>query len=343
MIIYPPFIGDTIPAFTTDKIVIPFSQNPAVDINEVTGFELIIKDYISSEYIANLSAAADTISYNSITKSGEVTFVTDSWKPEVKQYYKFQMSYSDGTKNPDTGKLYTAYSTASIGRCIGNGGNIFITDLNSNIVNFSKSVYEGTYTTDICSEPVYSYRFIFKDVTTNEILQDTGDVLHNVDNDIITSQQIRISQHNFKLRYDLQKEHYYELIYSVTTVNNFTISTQAYKIIKSQELPMIFKGELKVQQNTRAKDNGYIEISLISNGESIKGDFILERTNDGIEWNEFTKFHLTKNSDLSQFVWKDWSIEQGVEYTYAIRQYSNTVQSERKQSNSIVAELNICF
>jgi hypothetical protein len=38
MIIYPPYIADTIPAFTKDIIKIPFSQNPAVSIDEVTCF-----------------------------------------------------------------------------------------------------------------------------------------------------------------------------------------------------------------------------------------------------------------------------------------------------------------
>ena len=84
MIIYPPFIADTIPAFTTDKIVIPFSQNPAVSIKEVTSFGLIVKDYLSSNIIANLTAAADTmyLSYNSDTKSGEVIFDIVKWKED---------------------------------------------------------------------------------------------------------------------------------------------------------------------------------------------------------------------------------------------------------------------
>ena len=95
------------------------------------------------------------------------------------------MSYSDEG-------AYKAYSTASIGRCIGNGGNISIIDLNKNI-------YTGMYITDISSEPIYSYRFTFKNIITNEVLQDTGNILHNVKNDIIDN-GIRISWHEFKVR-----------------------------------------------------------------------------------------------------------------------------------------------
>ena len=73
------------------------------------------------------------------------------------------MSYSDD----DT---YNAYSTASIGRCISNNNSITITDLDSNIINLNKNVYEGVYISDIASEPIYSYRFVFKNITTNEIV-----------------------------------------------------------------------------------------------------------------------------------------------------------------------------
>ena len=187
MIIYPPFIADTIPAFTEDKIIIPFSQNPAVSIEEVSNFKLIIQDYLSSNIIAFSTAAANNthLIYNADTESGEVIFTNfidnttkKKWAPTAKQYYKFQMSYSDDG-------VYNAYSTASIGRCIGNGGDISIIDLNKNI-------YTGMYITDISSEPIYSYRFTFKNIITNEVLQDTGNILHNVKNDIIDN-GIRIS------------------------------------------------------------------------------------------------------------------------------------------------------
>ena len=164
MIIYPPFIGDTIPAFTTDKIVIPFSQNPAVSIDEVSGFKLIIKDYLSSNIIAFSTAAANSthLTYNVDTKSGEVIFTDfidnitkEAWVPTSKQYYKFQMSYSDN----DT---YNAYSSASIGRCIGNLGEDFgitvfglNTILDSDIINIDTTTYTGEYTTSILSEPIY--------------------------------------------------------------------------------------------------------------------------------------------------------------------------------------------
>ena len=131
MIIYPPLIADTIPAFTTNKIVIPFSQNQAVSIDDVSSFKLIIKDYLSSNIIAFSTTAKDNIHliYNEDTKSGEVIFTNfidnttkEKWTPTAKQYYKFQMGYSDDN-------TYNAYSAASIGRCIGTAPTIKIETL----------------------------------------------------------------------------------------------------------------------------------------------------------------------------------------------------------------------
>ena len=128
MIIYPPLIADTIPAFTNDKIVIPFSQNHAVSIEGVSSFKLIIKDYLNSNIVAFSTAAADSthLVYDVDTQSGEVIFTDfidnitkETWVPTSKQYYKFQMSYSDDN-------TYNAYSAASIGRCITNNNSITI-------------------------------------------------------------------------------------------------------------------------------------------------------------------------------------------------------------------------
>lgn len=346
MIIYPPLIADTIPAFTTDKIVIPFSQNPAVSIEEVSSFKLIIKDYLNSNTIAFSTVAADSthLVYNVNTKSGEVIFTDfidnttkETWMPTSKQYYKFQMSYSDDDNT------YNAYSAVSIGRCIGELDKDFgikviglNTILDPNILNIDTTTYVGEYTTNISSEPIYSYRFIFRNKNTGEIIQDTGDVLHNVDNDIVDGTK-RTSNHIFKLRYELALGEYYELVYSITTVNGYTIETKPYTTIKSGQLPIIFQGNIIVSQDEMAKDNGYVNISIVSD-IPCKGNFIIERTSNNIEWNIITKFSLTNISDLSLFTWKDWSVEQGENYTYALRQYANNQYSERILSKPISVE-----
>ena len=351
MIIYPPFIGDTIPAFTRDKVVIPFSQNPAVDIGSVSSFGLIVKNYLDSKTIAVLTATKNNLVYNSDTRSGEVTFIInkEEWEPISKQYYKFQMSYSDD----DT---YNAYSTASIGRCIDRSPILLVigaegVEMSTTALNFSTKKFIGKYSTSIISEPLYSYRFFVTDLENNTILQDTSMLLHNVDMDNVTT-TTRTSTHEFVLRYDLEQNKQYLLTYEIVTINGYT-SKKEYKIIKMGKMPMPFEGSLYINQNERAKDNGYIEIVLI--GPACKGEFILERTIDKKEWTELTRFSLTELSDVGildtnnklthvgNFVWKDWSIEQGVKYTYAISQYYQNEYSERKLSTTYMADFEHIF
>jgi hypothetical protein len=54
MIIYPPLIADTIPAFTTEEIKIPFTWNPAVNKTGNKSYCLILKNYFDSKTIATL-------------------------------------------------------------------------------------------------------------------------------------------------------------------------------------------------------------------------------------------------------------------------------------------------
>jgi len=53
--LYPPIIGDIIPAFYGDSITIPFSLNRAVGITEVKGISLILKSPITNTKIGNVS------------------------------------------------------------------------------------------------------------------------------------------------------------------------------------------------------------------------------------------------------------------------------------------------
>ena len=97
MIEYPPFIENTIPAFISSQIRIPFTQNPAVGFKEVMGFSLIIKEYSTSQVVATIKIINDyyenndnkSVMYNEELRRGEIVFNISN--PEVikKQYYKF--------------------------------------------------------------------------------------------------------------------------------------------------------------------------------------------------------------------------------------------------------------
>lgn len=329
MIIYPPFIADTIPAFTNNKIIIPFQENQAVARQQVTGFRLIVKDYQSSKIEATLSINKDEIFFinneivftSDLEKGFATTKPDEYWIPTMSQYYKFQLAYDDGTD-------YFAYSSASIGRCIGITPTIKMCHANSsdelldNQLNISKGSFKSEYSTDILSEPVYSYRFTLKDEDDN-IIQDTGEVLHNANESQSPSRNKLIITHNFVIKYELELYKKYKLQYSITTINGYKASTPEYYIIKAVSIPPIFTGKLVASQNEKAKSNGYIDIQIqASNNDKCRGNFVLERTSDEKFWDEITTFEMGSLSELERFYWKDNSVEHGKKYRYSLRQYA---------------------
>lgn len=318
MIIYPPYIADTIPAFTTEKIIIPFQENQAVHPQYVTGFRLIVKNYQSSKIEATLSINKDEtffinneIIFTSDPEKGFATIKADEyWKPTMSQYYKFQLAYDDGTD-------YFAYSSVSIGRCIGKAPTISIGQKNTYL-------YQGEYVTSLISEPIYSYRFILSNSLTNTIIYDSGDILHNVDNDTIDyNTNTRISTHDFAIKYEYNSMN---LKYIITTINGYT----QYAILDGISFinaNIEDKPYLKISQDEKAKSNAYVKIELNDIGDDFfvtNKNYIIERkkvTND--KWEEMIQFKIANLYNINLFAWKDYAIEQGVSYQYAIKDQNN--------------------
>lgn len=373
MVRYPPFIADTVPAFTSDYIRIPFEQNPAVDFKGVTYFSTIVKEYASSKIIAQfISTREYGCEYDPNTKQGYLKLHVQAHKndwinyinnqtnlseeekqkkiaiindfPKEKQYYKFQISYTDeDTCSRDTS--FFAYSTVSIGRCIGeNPSSVFIkganSELNAQMFNADTVLYTGIYQTSLTSEPVYSYRFVLLD-EQRQVVQDTGELRHNVDLDEIVDNQ-RTTQHEFKIKRELEKSKYYTIQYSVKTINGYEQTTPEYKIIKLGTLPSTFSGGLYVSQSAVAKENGYVELQLQSPTPN-RGTFIIERTKDKKEWDQLLEFTIDNLSKVKNFSWKDFSVEQGVKYTYSLRQKANNQLSTRILSNTIEVDFQDMF
>lgn len=190
MIIYPPLIADTIPAFlysdTEVVITVPFTQNPVVPAG--IPLQIQIKDYFSSTIITKSQTAQQAI-------GGQVSFSfkaneVDNWPirtivngktyrfPVVGQYYKIQIAYDDGDENVEL-----TYSSAVLGKCIDNHIDLNITDVNGNILsanenNVNPITYVGNYIRNQLNEPLYSYRFDFKN-EAGEIIETSGEIVWN--------------------------------------------------------------------------------------------------------------------------------------------------------------------
>lgn len=350
MIIYPPLIADTIPAFTAAAVKIPFENNPAVVLSSIKGFRLIAKDYNSSKIIAYSKVVYTTSIVNEVTFINFYSDITceKSITPFTSgNYYKFQIAYYDEEydKNKNT-SFY--YSSASIGRCVEKEKEIYITDLKENKLSEQASnpniynSFQGIYVSSMQSEPLYSYRFIFKNAITNETIQDTGILLFNNSKGYAGTYKI-----NFDIKKELLKNTVYTLQFFVTTVNGYTTQTPLYKIIAASKVPMTTELKFNVlSQDAEAVENGYVKLT-ISGTSTSKATVQIQRTSDEETWNIIAEYTAIGGHEVD-YTFLDTSVEQGITYKYALVQVTTGVNdskaySERKYITSITPDFENMF
>lgn len=368
MIEYAPIIADTIPAFAPKEageelyITVPFTHNIAVPKAAVEYMVVIVRD-MQSNYIDRGFAKAG-IDYN----EGKVTFnMLKETRFQSNVWYKFQIAYTDDKEITSKGlqDIYALnFSTVAVGKCIERPLNLFnlyspITNkpFTSGTVHDNTVSYIGKYENNI-SEPLYEYRFHVREVNngiSTRIIQDTGWVQASIEDATVNNNKVSF-EHIFILKSELENNpKTYRIYYSIRTVNGYEDQV-VYRIRKGTTYPIPFFGQLIASQDQVAKDNGYINLTIVlpEGTQAVKGSFELLRTSDNLNWDTLTTFHTTSNSENyirnGKFNWKDYSIEQGVKYTYAIRQYVPDdasqyagIRTDKTLSTPIVSEFEDMF
>lgn len=373
--LYPPVIEGTLPAFYSDgegmvKITIPFSMNRAVSQAQVSGFELKIKSLQSGTVLYTI----DTFKiFNYSLQQGNcyVTFYLDDKINKLKtgQFYKLQLAYitvdlqkkeelnlqyQKGEINLDTyesslseqgevgyftGISIAKYTTKPI---------VEIKGLNKKFINPYTHSFTGLYkqTNGDITEKVRTYRF---DVYNEEdsIIWSTGDCLHNINSDT----NLDFSEDRYQLNNDVEYEKMYYVQYSVTTSNGLSLSSPKYKMVQREYIDPELYRTISLRKNF---DEGYIDVLL--DGEEnengvypfITGSFILVRAEESTnytEWQELKRFKFNYEAPSSgYFLYRDYLLEQGKNYKYAIYQYNdNNLYSKKIFSDIIQADYEDAF
>lgn len=323
---YSPILGDTIPGFIAgDVIRVPFVMNPAVSWGDTNlkKFSLKIMPYENATEENTITTAMDKPE----TETNELEFDISNLTLDFGQYYKFQLAYSDD----NTSNL--KYSAVAIGKCIGN------TVPTAKILDKGESGQEegseeelGSSTSNMGiyigkveglseSEPIYSYRFDVSETTTDfsDLSQTTGEVLYKEDEVM-----------KFQLQHNPEGENEILLRFSFTTINGYVGTSETYIIKSEPESPLATESIEILQQEEDAIENGYIKIKT----KTLTGKYILERTEDGVNYDELISFDSADNTSL---IWEDHSVEQGIGYYYTIRKVNEYGQylSSRKQADAI--------
>ena len=217
MIIYSPIIADTIPAFTSDAIKIPFQNNPGVGWDEVLGFQVIFKDYKTSKPIITqnvFKTSSGAIVFDERTNKGIIKLAVSNDKLQKKSYYKIQISYlSENTASTsseqDTEYLLSPPSVVSIGKCIGSTPpslKIAALDEDTQEIKAHLGAYNIEYVMgEDNSEILYQYSCVLskRNEDNTIIIQDSGEQLytHNATMEFVVAQDLpkekyKYFQHN---------------------------------------------------------------------------------------------------------------------------------------------------
>lgn len=338
--LYPPLIEGSIPAFYGTVLTVPFTMNRVVSKNAIDGIAIKIKTIQSGLYILDTKASLDDITFDTICTAN---FKLDN-KNLLKegQYYKIQIAYinTDGLTGYFSSVATVKYTSQPT---------VSIANLNLNAQNTHQYEYVGNYSSADRTEKVYSYSFNLYDDQL-KLVETTGEKLHSIDNDSIILNEPQDSstgestdgsiiespvnytiesQDSYTLDRDLEPNKKYYIEYIITTTNGLVQSSDKYTIIQRNYLEPEHKIIPKPSLNF---ENGYVTINLLGETNSddnqqeklIGGHFKLLRsdnTNNFNSWQEMTKFALNYTQP-SRWCWKDFTVQSGVIYKYAIVQYN---------------------
>ena len=356
--LYPPIIPNVLNAMYNDgedgiAIAIPFSLNRAVSADQINNFNIKIKTAFDnktifngniediSNYEATTGDDADRIqAIESMIAAGVIQgHLAGIPALVVGQYYKVQVAfvnYSDETGGSTPSPTIGIYSNVATIKFTAKPEVDVIGELNTSEANIFAYTYQGSFdNSDDPSETRDQFRF---------------DLLDSNDNIAFTSDWQFKNQYTENDEYtfvDIQENIQYKLRYGVKTINGVEVYSNEYPVIKYEVVPSELAAELKVANNF---DNGYIELSLapIEGAQtipSVEGMFrILRRARLEDLWTEVGRKHFASAYDPSSWSFKDFLIEQGETYEYAIQQYnSHNIYSVKIVSDYITADFEDIF
>ena len=353
--LFPPLIEGTIPAFYSNegtvKITVPFSMNRAVNKKQVSGFVLKAKTVQSSTYLFTIRNQ-DSNTFN-MEDSPWVTFTLsaqDASYLRVGQFYKFQIAYIDNTGSNGEIGYYSTVATAKYTQ----KPVLYISTANAEEglkvgqINMHNTYYMGYYgqvgKNADSNERVYSYEFNVYD-PHGKLFATSGEQLHNSSNDM----ELYESYDSFSVPQELEVDKSYYIQYKIKTINNLELSTPKYRIMKKTSIETEMEATMSATLNY---ENGYVDIDLVGTKNQfgletpVTGAFLITRAcsdNDYSIWNEISRFKLQAQNP-SRWLWRDFTVEQGKSYKYAIQQYNDAgLYSERLESNEIYVDFEYAF
>ena len=359
--LYPPILNDTLPAFYEENgtaiITVPFSINRAVSVSDIGQFRLKIKT-VQNNVLLTVLEVKNLTDISSMLSKGVAKFswfkTDDSFaKIAIGQYLKVQMAFTD-----TSGTIVGYFSNVSVIKYTAKPTVHIINAESSqpNSTELYKTNYIGAY------EPLYDtserpYSYCFNLYNKNrEIVESSGWLLHNTSITYLIQESLSLNStidtYSFSTSLIPQEQYYIE--YTVRTINNLEISSPLYSCM---DLP-VEQSNLEVALNGENNfDNAYIKLNFISiSSHALSGplpnptSFLIQRSDyyhNYQNWETIQKLYFESYEQLFEWVFKDFTIEQGLCYKYCFRIYNGegiaTARSLANNGNYILADFEDMF
>lgn len=337
VLLYPPILQGVIPAQYGNTLKIPYTMNKAVSLNEIHGFQIKISTVQNGIKVIEGKTSKDNCT------SVKITYSDDNLeKLEIGNFYKLQICYYYTINGTDE---TSPYSTAAIFKYTGIP-KVEIKNLSSdqNINNNHIFNYIGSYTPDNNdpSEKLYSSIFRIYD-SNNNIYLESEEILHNC---LLDTRLEETESHTFSE--NLPEDKIYRLQFEATTINGLIVNSPYYKIIQPKRLDAPTGYQLEAELDY---ENGAVNLNLIIEKNINNKIAFLRSSNDSnyLDWTELFQQTIRFNKETGKSftkknIWKDFTVEHGKSYKYAICLVnSQGGYSSRLESNEVPIDFEDIF
>lgn len=322
--LYPPHIEGALPAFCGNTLIIPFEHSRAVSQSEITGYHFILKDIQQSMIVTQGQVLATAASQDS-SGNWELTMQINVSQLSPGTFYKLQLAYVKGIQ-------VGFFSDVGIIKYI-QKPEVKIVGLNQSGINNHVYQYQLEYKCNDSTEKLYSTEFILARGSQDNPIDTSGEIIHNTNNDSYYE-----GHENYEFLQELDPKQSYWIYAKIKTTSGYEMTTPFYPLAAEVGIP-IQNG--RILKPVLDFDNGCISLYTMSDGlTSITGQFRLVRADEKENfaiWHRLVDLSLSARNITTNnpyLLWRDFTIEQGSNYIYALMQkndaghYSSKIKAD---------------
>lgn len=319
--LYPPHIEGALPAFCGTGLRIPFTGSRAVSMNDVSSMMAYVKDIqlgdIKERWKIPL-AAVSSISNNTY----EIRVNVTTGNLNSGEYYKLQLAYVDnaGTVGyfSDVG-IIKYIKTPKISIRDGGGNHRYH--------------YVADYSCADPTEKLYSTQFLLRKTDGTPIAA-SDEIIHDTRTDPTSTTAFE----SYDFLQELNRDDSYILQVAAQTTGGYKLYSPEYNINAAPSIPLSMTWGFDAQMDY---DNGCVnlickpgsQVTFTSNLKLVRAD---EKENYSI-WHVMNEGLISVDmSDGEKILWKDFTVEQGQNYLYAVFQTDGDKKVSSKQYAGVV-------